>query len=108
MRVVVKEPGRDPEVRDISGDLRSFQDIVGGFIEAVAHMPLLDVVVYGNEEGRLAGLPYNFTKMDGTEIVGTVVATRVEDGESVDLDEMQCRHVSLCFLALATGDSASK
>jgi hypothetical protein len=106
MRVVVKEPGRDPEVREVSGELRMLQAIVGGYIEHVASIPLLDVVVYGNEEGRLQGLPYNFTKVDGTVIVGTVVAVRVdEEGADMDLDERTAGHVCECLRALAGSGS---
>ena len=35
MRVLVVEPERRPEVREIDGSLRSMQEVVGGWIQAL-------------------------------------------------------------------------
>lgn len=35
MRIVVKEPGKDPEVKIISNNLYEMQQVVGGWIEIV-------------------------------------------------------------------------
>lgn len=35
IRVVIKEPGQDPERRTIANNLRALQNIVGGYIETV-------------------------------------------------------------------------
>ena len=58
MRVLVVEPERRPEVREIDGSLRSMQEVVGGLIQALAPFdePLALVC---NDEGKLLNLPAN-------------------------------------------------
>lgn len=104
MRVVVKHPGEQPVAREVKGDLASFQAIVGGYIEIVARIPLLDVVVYGNEEARLMDPvpPLNLVKADGTPIYGSVVAVLVDlaEGEEESMPEDTARHIIACLQAL--------
>lgn len=58
MRVLVIEPGKSPEMREIENNLETKQRIVGGWIEAV--YPFDDpVALICNEEGKHLGLPYN-------------------------------------------------
>lgn len=58
MKVLLLEPGRPPEQREIDSSLKSMQSLVGGFIQAV--YPFSDpVALICNEEGKLMGLPYN-------------------------------------------------
>ncbi len=57
MLILVVEPGKVPETRDISGDLKEMQSIVGGYIEAIYPFPGIALVC--NEEGWLRGLPGN-------------------------------------------------
>lgn len=56
-----------------NGDLKTLQDAVGGYIEAVTITP--NMTLYCNEEGLLRGLPLNImaTGMSGRHIVGDVV-----------------------------------
>ena len=58
MRVLVVEPERRPEVREIDGSLRSMQEVVGGLIQALAPFdePLALVC---NDEAKLMNLPAN-------------------------------------------------
>ena len=58
MRILIVEPERRPEVREIDGSLKSMQEIVGGLIQALFPFdePLALVC---NDEGRLLGLPAN-------------------------------------------------
>lgn len=58
MQVVVVEPEKKPEVREIGDSLESMQKIVGGLIEAV--YPFDEpVALIANEEGKLLNLPLN-------------------------------------------------
>ena len=58
MNVLMVEPGKAPYVTDIGNDLRSMQQAVGGYIQAV--YPYEEaVVLVCNEEGKLDGLPLN-------------------------------------------------
>ena len=58
MRILVIEPGRRPEMREIDGSLESMQEIVGGLIQALY---LFDepVALVCNDEGKLMNLPAN-------------------------------------------------
>lgn len=69
--VLVVEPGKAPRAVNLKGDLKSLQDAVGGYIEAV--YPYDDpVAIIVNEEGKLNGLPMNR-------------ALRDEDGDVYDV-----------------------
>lgn len=58
MRILVVEPGKAPEVREISGGLKEMQNIVGGLIQAIYPFPE-EIALVCNEEGMLLGLPPN-------------------------------------------------
>ncbi len=58
MRILVVEPERRPEPREIRGSLEEMQEIVGGLIQAV--YPFDDpVALICNDDGKFMGLPAN-------------------------------------------------
>ena len=58
MKVLVIEPGKDPVVREIDGNLKSMQAVVGGYIQA--YYPWWEeVAIVCNDEGKINGLPLN-------------------------------------------------
>lgn len=58
MRVLVVEPERRPELREIDGSLKAMQDIVGGLIQAV--FPFEEpVALVCNDDGKFDDLPAN-------------------------------------------------
>ena len=58
MQVIVVEPKKNPEVREIGDSLESMQKIVGGSIQAI--YPFAEsVALICNEEGKLLNLPLN-------------------------------------------------
>ena len=58
MRVLVVEPERRPEPREIDGSLEAMQEIVGGLIQPVH--PFEDAVaLVCNDEGKVMNLPPN-------------------------------------------------
>ena len=58
IKVLVVEPMKPCEVREIDGSLETMQAIVGGYIQAV--YPFRDeIALVCNEEAKLMGLPYN-------------------------------------------------
>ena len=58
MHILVVEPERKPEPREITGTLESMQDIVGGLIQAV--YPFDEpVALVCNDEGKINGLQAN-------------------------------------------------
>ncbi|WP_405356302.1 DUF3846 domain-containing protein [Ruminococcus sp.] len=59
MKVIIVEPFTNPYTKEIKGDLKSMQAIVGGYIEAVYPFDDPDVALVCNEEGKLEGLTPN-------------------------------------------------
>ena len=87
MRVLIKEPGKDPHTMVIQNNLHLLQQLVDGLIEV--HTLADGLVMIVNEEGKLKNLPHNFT-LYGENIVGPVVIVGV-DGEDccdcpIDID----------------------
>ena len=97
MKVLIKEPGKPAEERDIENTLEALQEIVGGNIEAVYYSPA--VVIWVNEEGKYLGLAPNFINEDCDDIIcGTVVATRVNDsGDCADLRRSDIAELTECL-----------
>ena len=88
MKIVVKEVGKKPEVREINGNLHEMQEIVGGYIECV-HIGT-QIACVCNEMGKLNGLRPNFM-LDGDIIVGDVffVGVGFDDFKSLSLKQIQ-------------------
>ena len=58
MRVLVVEPERRPEVKEIDDSLKEMQGIVGGYIQSI--YPFEEpVALVCNDEGKLLDLPAN-------------------------------------------------
>ena len=51
IKVIIKEPGKVPEIKTITNDLGALQSIVGGYIETVTLAS--DLVIICNEDGKL-------------------------------------------------------
>lgn len=85
------EPGKAPYVTDIGNDLRSMQQAVGGYIQAV--YPYEEtVVLVCNEEGKLDGLPLNRALRDEDGDIYDVVAGNfflagIGDDDFIDLPD---------------------
>lgn len=84
MRVIYKEPGKEPRTMIIPNTLKMLQDLVGGYIETA---PFNDngIIVICNEEGRLRGLAPNFFGIKaGSLFVGPCVLVRDNGGEEFE------------------------
>ena len=87
MRVIIKEVGKEPRVEQVENDLATFQNLVGGYIEAVSTGQNICLVC--NEEGKLNNLPDNFP-IGNDVIAGTgVFVAYGNDGEFADLSDEQ-------------------
>ena len=85
MRVLVVEPERRPEVREIDDSLKAMQEIVGGLIQPI----YLDdsVVLICNDEGKMINLPMNRGLRDkGGQIYDIVSGTFFLCGIPADSD----------------------
>ena len=61
MKVLIKRVNEDSEIIEINGDLKSMQNLVGGYIEVVIMWDIIefkdyDYLLVCNEEGMLKGL----------------------------------------------------
>lgn len=92
IRVLVKEPGKEAELREIPNTLEALQGIVGGYIETVWLRD--NCVLVCNEEGKLQGLPPNFLLM-GDLIVGTAVLAGVDGEEFCSLTDEQVQRIKI-------------
>lgn len=87
MKVIVKEVGKNPEVREIENDLKVLNQLVGGYIEVVRVDD--DILLICNEEGKIQGLPLNFS-MGYDAIAGTAVFVSFDGKEDfTDLNDWQ-------------------
>lgn len=91
--VLVVEPGKPCQAREIDGSLEAMQALVGGYIEAVT--PFAEsIAIVCNEEGKLRGLPYNRPLTDRTGapydiLCGTFFIAGVDGEHFVSLTEEQ-------------------
>lgn len=65
VEVLVCEPNKEPYKKSVTDELKSFQEIVGGFIESIfvinsSENPDREIVLYGNEEGKIRSLEPNY------------------------------------------------
>lgn len=100
MKVLVVEPLRNPEVRDINGTLKSMQEIIGGRIHATR--PFEDSVnVITNDIGKLIDQPMNRVLRDkdgkiDDVLCGTFIICGVSDEDIISLtDEQIARYTQL-------------
>ena len=70
MKAIIKEVGKSPRVEEINNDLETLKSLVGGYIEVVRMEE--NILIICNEEGKLNGLPPNFSTGYDV-IVGTAV-----------------------------------
>lgn len=84
MRVILKEPGKSAEARDIENNLETLQSLVGGWIE---HVPFIDGVgLIINEEGKLRGMQPNF-EYGWDAVVGPAIFVGEADEDFTDIAE---------------------
>ena len=99
--VVIKNVGEKGKITSINNDLKSFQDIVKGYIEVY---PLRDdILIICNEEGKLQNLELNFSipcRNNYVEhIVGNVVVVSNQGEEFGSLNDEQIsflKKIGLC------------
>ena len=102
LTVLVVEPMRKPQVREITGDLGSMQAVVGGAIELVYPFPEDPVALICHEEGKLIGLPPNrFLRLKNGQpydvICGTFFLAGVEEDRLVSLRREQLEKYSSMY-----------
>ena len=93
MKVIIKEPGKKPELRDIENTLETLQKLVGGYIETHTRK---DYVLICNEEGRIRHMEPNFFGIEaGSVFYGPAVFVGYEGDEFTDLSDKAVRKLNL-------------
>ncbi len=80
MKVVVKDPGKKPEVKEISDDLFEIQETVGGLFEIVRPFEDKHMILVCNEEGVYRDCRPNIL-IGGQVIYGPLFICGEEPGE---------------------------
>lgn len=78
IKAVIKEVGKSPKVAEIENELEVLKSLVGGYIEVVRVTP--EILMICNEDGKLQGLPPNFSTGRDV-IVGTAVFVAYDGSE---------------------------
>ena len=95
MKVVVKDPGKKPEVKEISDDIFEIQETVGGFFEIVRPFEDMHMLLVCNGEGVYRDGRPN-TLIGGQAIFGPLFICGEEPGEDgyefAGLTEEQAKH----------------
>lgn len=98
LRILFFPPGEPPQDLVVEGDLTTMQRLVGGLIETL-YIPELGsgVVLIGNDEARLIGMPWNRTT-DRYPIAGPFFASgTTQDGSSRSLSSVERQRVLQYF-----------
>lgn len=96
VRILIKEPNKEPYEKVVDDELETFQEIVGGLIECVEMPGVKNVDIIVNEEGKLDRLKGNFWLPEYEDcIVGTcyIVGYNPDEGTNVDLTDKQIKQV---------------
>ena len=93
IKVLVKEPFKEIEVKEINNNLKSLQEVVVGYIECVPFPRLEEVDLVVIEEVKMARMEGNFLLPNYDDcIVGTaIVVSYNKEGEFVSLSEQQIK-----------------
>ena len=94
VRILIKEPYKEPYEKVVDNDLETFQSIVGGLIECVEMPGMKNVDLFVNEEGKMDQLKGNFWLPEYEDcVVGTcyLIGYNPEDGSNLDLTDKQIK-----------------
>lgn len=91
IRVLLKEPYKEPQIVEMFNDLKSMQDVVKGYIEVVSLPTFKGIDLVVNEEGKLEQLPGNFYLPHNEDcVVGNCIVAGFDDeGEFISLTDKQ-------------------
>lgn len=82
MKIIMKEPDREPRELVIPNKLNVLQALVDGYIETLTFEPKWCVIC--NEEGRIRDMPYNCEVL-GVEFCGPILFVGVKDSDFCDV-----------------------
>jgi hypothetical protein len=97
IKVVVKEPGKPAEVKEIENDWLTFKDLIGCEIFSSVTIGA-GIIMYIDDVGKLKDLPFNFRLGTSDYVVGNAVFFSNDGGEDEQsLTDNQIEYLTLCF-----------
>lgn len=90
VKVIIVEPNQGPKEVETDGSLKSFQELVGGYLEVIPVKMKFGIVLLANEDGLMQRLPKNRIVL-GHNIVGNIVCVGSEGTEFASLTEDQIK-----------------
>jgi len=81
MKIIYKAPGQHPREMVVPNELKTLQDLVGGYIETITIDE--ETVMIVNEEGALRGMPFNVEAW-GIPVVGPLIVCGRDGDEFTD------------------------
>lgn len=96
IRVIIKEPYKKAVISEIKDNLKSLQEIVGGYIEDVPFPTVDGVDLIINEDGKIRKLAGNFFLPHYQDcVVGTcIIASYNDDDQFASLSDEQIKKVN--------------
>lgn len=96
MIVIMMEPMKPAEIKEIDGSLKGMQKIVGGSIELYCPFKTESIGIIVNEEGKINYLPQNRMVMINNRVADVLCGTAFivglgDDGEFADLTDDQIK-----------------
>lgn len=91
MRVIIKEPYKEPIVTNIVDTLENLQKIIGGLIEVISLPKSNGIDIIANEEGKMNSLEGNFfiPEYDDCIVGPAIIVSFNKGGEFVGLTNKQ-------------------
>ncbi len=100
MKILKIEQDKIPVVAEISGDLKSMQAVVGGYIETVSCFHDANIVLICNEEGKFYFPPCRVLTKQGVAmdyIAGTFFLCAGKGEELIGLNDQQIEKYKKAF-----------
>lgn len=86
MKILIVEPGKHPRIEEITGSLKSMQEIVGGYIQAI--YPFDDpIALVCDEEGLFKGTKWNRRISKDCAIKGPFFLCGLDEEDFADLPD---------------------
>ena len=100
MKVLIVEPLKTPYEQEIGNDLKSMQEVVDGYIQAIYPFEDEEIVIVCNDEGKLNGLPFNRVLKDEEGsiydiVVGTFFLCRAP-ADSENFESLTNKQMEFC------------
>ena len=96
IKILIKEPYKKPYIKEVENELKTYQEIVGGYIEYIGCPTCEEIDLVCNEEGKLDKLEGNFFIPEYEDcLVGTVFAVGYNDeGDFISITDEQVKIVT--------------